>query len=62
MMRFRDNGQTWSWPRVLMDGPIDDRDSGVLETSKGSILVTSYTDPEWEDHLRLARTPKLYSE
>ena len=61
MMRSKDNGQTWSWPRVLMDGPIDDRDGGVLETSKGSILVTSYTDPEWEDYLHLAKTPKLYA-
>ena len=26
-------------PRVLIDGPIDDRDAGVLETAKGSILV-----------------------
>ena len=61
MMRSKDNGQTWSWPRVLMDGPIDDRDAGVLETSKGTILVTSFTDWEWEEWFRLGKTPELYA-
>lgn len=43
LMRSQDNGQTWRWPQVLIDGPIDDRDAGVLETAKGSILVTTFT-------------------
>lgn len=43
MMRSADNGKTWTWPRTLMDSPIDDRDAGVLETSAGSILVTTFT-------------------
>ena len=42
-MRSKDNGVTWSWPQVLYDGPIDDRDAGVLETKKGTILVTTFT-------------------
>ncbi len=42
-MTSRDNGASWSWPRVLFDGPIDDRDAGVLETAKGSLLVTTFT-------------------
>src|SRR4051812_16938887 len=37
LMRSQDDGKTWRWPQVLLDGPIDDRDAGVLETSKGSI-------------------------
>ena len=57
MMRSKNNGQTWSWPRVLIDSPIDDRDAGALETSKGSILVTSFTSPEWEEHLRPGTPP-----
>ena len=32
-MRSRDGGRTWSWPEVLLDSPIDDRDSGVIETT-----------------------------
>ncbi len=38
-----DNGKTWSKPRSLMDTEIDDRDAGVIETAKGSILVTTFT-------------------
>ena len=43
MMQSADEGRTWSWPRVLLDSAIDDRDSGVLETSKGTILVTTFS-------------------
>ena len=53
-MRSRDNGETWTFPRVLIDGPIDDRDAGVLETAKGSILVTTFTSLGYEDRLRKA--------
>lgn len=31
------------YPRTILDGPIDDRDAGVLETMKGSLLVTTFT-------------------
>ena len=48
LMRSQDDGQMWTWPRVLMDGPIDDRDSGILETAKGSILVTTFTSLAFE--------------
>ena len=37
------DGQTWTAARTLMDTKIDDRDSGVLETAQGSILVTTFT-------------------
>lgn len=42
-MTSKDDGATWSWPRVLLDSAIDDRDAGVLETAKGSLLITSFT-------------------
>lgn len=47
-MRSFDRGQTWSWPQVIMDTPIDDRDSGVLETSKGTLLATTFTSIAFE--------------
>ena len=47
-MRSKDQGQTWSFPRVLIDGPIDDRDAGIVETAKGSILVTTFTSLAYE--------------
>jgi sialidase-1 len=50
MMRSRDGGETWSYPRTLLDGPIDDRDSGCLETSQGSLLVTTFTSLAYESY------------
>ena len=48
MMRSHDDGQSWTWPRVLMDCEIDDRDAGVLETDQGTLLVTSFTSREYK--------------
>ena len=58
LMRSSDNGKTWTWPRVLLDGPIDDRDAGVMETSKGTLLVTTFSSLAYEGIMRtaLART------
>jgi sialidase-1 len=53
-MTSRDDGQTWTWPRVLLDGAIDDRDSGVLETAKGTLLVTTFTSLAYEDSFKKA--------
>ena len=54
-MRSRDRGETWSAPRVLHDGPLDDRDAGVLVTSKGTMLVTTFTSLAYEPILERAR-------
>ena len=43
LMRSKDDGRTWGWPQVIYDGPIDDRDAGIVETSQGSILLTNFT-------------------
>lgn len=43
LMRSKDNGKSWGWPQVIHDCPIDDRDAGVLETPRGSILLTNFT-------------------
>jgi sialidase-1 len=57
LMRSRDGGDSWSWPQVLMDSPIDDRDSGVLETDQGTLLVTTFTSLAYEPIL--ARAEKV---
>jgi sialidase-1 len=54
MMTSDNNGQSWTWPRVLLDGAIDDRDAGVLETAKGTLLVTSFTSLAYEPTLLAA--------
>lgn len=58
-MTSKDDGATWTWPRVILDGPIDDRDSGVLETAKGTLLVTTFTSLAYEERGLLAKqTPE----
>ncbi|MEY4938486.1 MAG: hypothetical protein RIQ93_221 [Verrucomicrobiota bacterium] len=53
-MTSRDDGATWTWPRVLFDSAIDDRDSGVIETTKGSLIVSTFTSLAYEEHLKTA--------
>jgi hypothetical protein len=50
-MTSRDDGKTWTWPRVLLDSAIDDRDSGVLETAKGTLIVTTFTSLAYVTYL-----------
>jgi hypothetical protein len=50
-MTSRDDGATWTWPRTLLDTAIDDRDSGVLETARGTLLVTTFTSLAYEPYL-----------
>ena len=49
LFRSHDRGETWSWPRTIYDGPIDDRDSGLLVTSRGTILATTFTSLAYAD-------------
>ncbi len=52
LIRSPDAGHTWSWPQVIMDSPIDDRDAGVIETSSGALLVTTFTSLAYEAQLK----------
>lgn len=51
LMVSHDEGRTWGWPQVLLDSAIDDRDAGVLETAKGTLLVTTFTSLAYESIL-----------
>jgi hypothetical protein len=58
-MTSKDDGATWTYPRVLLDGPIDDRDSGVMETAKATLLVTTFTSLAYEERGLVAKqTPE----
>jgi len=50
LLRSRDAGETWTWPQTLIDGPIDDRDAGILVTPKGTIIVTTFTSLAYWDY------------
>ena len=53
-MTSEDEGTTWTWPRVLLDSPTDDRDAGVLETAQGTLLITSFTSLAYQPRLKSA--------
>lgn len=56
-MTSADDGDSWTWPRVLLDSAIDDRDAGVMETRQGTLLVTTFTSLAYEQLLgRIADT------
>lgn len=50
-MTSADEGASWTWPRVLLDSATDDRDSGVLESIKGTLLVSSFTSLAYQPRL-----------
>jgi len=54
LIRSKDDGRTWTWPETLMDTAIDDRDAGVVETTRGSILVSTFTSLAYEPVLEKA--------
>jgi len=54
LMTSRDGGDSWAYPRVLLDGPADTRDAGLVETTKGTILVTTFTSLAYEPVLAKA--------
>lgn len=60
-MSSKDGGASWTRPRVLHDGPLDDRDAGIVETAAGTLLVSSFTslayEPFLEKELRAASEP-----
>ena len=53
MVRSSDGGRTWGEAVTVHDTPIDDRDSGIIRTSKGTMLTSWFTNPgggPWQGH------------
>lgn len=48
LIRSYDDGATWSYARTILDGPIDDRDAGIVETAEGTLLATTFTSLAFE--------------
>ena len=53
LMRSHDDGKTWGWPCVVLDTEIDDRDGGVLETAKGTLLISTFTSLAYAQRQKL---------
>jgi len=54
LIRSFDDGETWTYARTLLDGPIDDRDAGILETAQGTLLVSTFTSLAYEPGMQKA--------
>ena len=52
-----DGGLTWSAPRVLANGPLDDRDAGILVTPAGTWLVNYFTSLAFVSHCTKENIP-----
>ena len=63
LVRSRDGGECWSDPVVIRDSPLDDRDSGIVQTASGTLLVSWFTslafarDPRWQQHAASLSSP-----
>ncbi len=58
LMVSSDQGSTWGWPQVLLDSAMDDRDAGVLQTARGTLLVATFTSLAYEPILKKAESAK----
>ena len=52
MVRSSDGGKTWSEPVTIYDFPVDDRDAGIIQTKKGTMLVSWFTGPPYGTELQ----------
>ncbi|WP_417738712.1 sialidase family protein [Rosistilla oblonga] len=64
LIRSDDEGKTWTYARTILDGPLDDRDAGIVETAKGTLLVTTFTSmayqPNYEKAVAAAKAGTPY--
>lgn len=43
IIRSSDDGKSWSEPETITDTPLDDRDAGLIQTDKGTLVVSWFT-------------------
>ncbi len=55
MMVSHDEGKSWTFPRTILDTDLDDRDSCILETPKGTLLVSTFTSTAYEKQMDLLK-------
>lgn len=48
LIRTRNHGATWSDPETVNNTPLDDRDAGLIQTRKGTLLVSWFTSLAFE--------------
>ena len=48
LIRSDDGGATWSEPVVINNTPLDDRDTGLLVTNSGALVMSWFTGTQWK--------------
>lgn len=49
LLRSGDDGATWSTPEQVVNTPLDDRDTGLIELADGTLLLTWFTSIAHKD-------------
>ncbi len=57
IIRSTDHGLTWTDPVTINNTPLDDRDAGILETRKGTLLVNWFTSLAFDTQKHYDRHP-----
>jgi len=62
VVRSADDGKTWTKPVSICNTPLDDRDAGIIETAKGTLVVAWFTSLAFEGSLRSSWLKNLQGE
>ena len=57
-----DGGSTWSIPRILSDGPLDDRDAGITVAADGSLIINWFSSICFLNHHVRDELPERWRE
>ena len=49
IIRSTDDGETWSEPEIINNTPLDDRDTGLLVTRSGVVIMSWFTGSGWQN-------------
>lgn len=56
LIRSGDNGASWSEPQIVINSPLDDRDAGLIQTGRGTLLLNWFTSLAWKWYLEKAES------
>ena len=58
LVRSKDGGETWSAPKTIANGLLDDRDAGVVQLPNGEVIVTWFTSIAYASAGEVKRHPE----
>lgn len=60
LTRSTDGGETWSAPETICDGPLDERDAGLLELANGDYVLFWFTSLAFFEYKNVAKKHPAY--